>query len=109
MRSFWFLAATVTTLLGFTVQRSLAQTSYPMITHVTPVAVQRGQTAEVTVEGQMNFAGVYKALFEGGGLRAEVVGGPPAKAPAGPPAQVRSVKLKVTADPDAAVGVRECR
>src|SRR5881397_1692828 len=31
-----------------------AQTSFPMITHATPVAVQRGQTAEVVVEGQMN-------------------------------------------------------
>src|SRR5436305_1642718 len=34
-----------------------AQTSFPMVTHCTPVAVQRGTTAEVTVEGQMNFAG----------------------------------------------------
>ena len=42
-----------------------AQTSYPMITHVTPVAVQRGKTTEITVEGQMNFFGAYKALFEG--------------------------------------------
>src|SRR6266545_3677190 len=50
-----------------------AQTSYPMITHTTPVAVQRGKTTEVVVEGQMNFLGVYKALFESSGLSAEVV------------------------------------
>jgi hypothetical protein len=55
-----------------------AQTSYPMITHTMPVAVQRGQTAAVTVAGQMNFFGVYKALFEGKGLDAE---GLPEKTP----------------------------
>ena len=49
-----------------------AQTSYPMVTHVTPVAVQRGTTAEVTVEGQMNFFGAYQPLFEGAGLSADI-------------------------------------
>src|SRR5262249_28684002 len=80
-----------------------AQTSYPMITHVTPVAVQRGKTTEVTAFGQQNFAGAYQAVFEGAGLKAEVVAAPKA------PALVRSVKLKVTVDADAAPGVREFR
>lgn len=86
-----------------------AQTSYPMITHTTPVAVQRGTTAEITVEGQMNFFGVYKALFEGTGLTAEVVGTPPSKT--NPPQRpvVRSVKVKITVAPDAPLGVREYR
>jgi hypothetical protein len=86
-----------------------AQTSYPMITHVTPVAVQRGETTEVTVEGQMNFFGVYKALFEGTGLTAEVLPGPAPKAVGGQKPMVRSVKLKITAEPDASLGVREFR
>src|SRR5262245_57802386 len=47
-----------------------AQTSYPMVTHISPVAVQRGKTTEVTVSGQMNFFGIYKALFEGEGISA---------------------------------------
>src|SRR5437016_5088965 len=59
-----------------------AQTSYPMITHTTPVAVQRGKTTEVVVEGQMNFHGVYKALFEGTGITAEVL---PTPLPKGAP------------------------
>src|SRR5260370_4811035 len=58
--------------------QAAGQTSYPMITHATPVAVQRGKTTAVTVAGQMNFFGVYKALFEGTGLSAE---GVPAKTP----------------------------
>jgi hypothetical protein len=84
-----------------------AQTSYPMITHTTPVAVQRGKTSEITVEGQMNFAGVYKVLFEGPGISAEIVP-PSAAAPTAKP-PVRSVKLKVTTTPDAPLGVREFR
>jgi hypothetical protein len=80
-----------------------------MITHTTPVAVQRGKTTEVTVEGQMNFLGVYKALFSGTGLSADVVAAPAPKAAAGERPQVRSVKLKLTVAADAAPGVRDFR
>jgi hypothetical protein len=83
-----------------------AQTSYPMITHTTPAAVQRGTTSEILVEGVMNLAGTYQTLFEGTGIRAEVFPEPPAKTP---PANVAKVKLKVTVDRDAALGVREFR
>jgi hypothetical protein len=86
-----------------------AQTSYPMITHVVPVAVQRGKTTEVTVEGQMDFEGIYKALFEGSGITAEIV---PTSAPKGEPSkkpQPRTVKLKLAVDAGAALGVREFR
>jgi hypothetical protein len=76
-----------------------------MVTHTTPVAVQRGTTGEVTVEGQMNFAGAYKVLFEGTGLSAEVLPGVnPTQKPT-----ARAVKLKVTAAADAPLGVREFR
>src|SRR5262245_40277389 len=78
-----------------------------MITHCTPVAVQRGTTAEVTVEGQMNFVGVHKVLIEGKGVSAEVVVPAPAKGQA--PATVRSVKIRVKVEPDAPLGVREFR
>src|SRR5262249_51637172 len=99
-----------------------AQTSYPMLTQVFPAGVQRGTTAEVTVSGSRNFAGAYKVLFEGEGLTAEIL--PPAegKAPAAKPKDgkeakegkegkksVDSVRLRVTAAADAAVGVRELR
>ncbi|HXG12423.1 MAG TPA: PPC domain-containing protein [Gemmataceae bacterium] len=80
-----------------------------MITHTVPTAVQRGKTVDVVVNGQMNFFGVYKVLFEGDGLTAEVVPGP--QPSANPPQRplVRSVNLKITAAPDAALGVREFR
>src|SRR5450755_4548593 len=83
---------------------AFAQTSFPMITHAYPVAVQRGQTTEISVDGQMNFAGAYKALFEGTGVTADVTNPPPAQG-----AVLKSVKMKVTVAKDAPLGVREFR
>lgn len=95
----------LTLLVGLSLATSaLGQTSFPMITHCTPTAVQRGTTAEVTVEGQMNFAGVYKMLVEGKGISAEIVED---KGKAG--AATRSVKLRIKVDADAPLGVREFR
>ena len=84
--------------------RLSAQTSFPMITHAYPVAVQRGTTSEITVDGQMNFAGAYKALFEGSGVSAECTSPPPV-----PGTLLKSVKVKVTIAKDAPLGVREFR
>jgi hypothetical protein len=86
-----------------------AQTSYPMLTHAYPVAVQRGTTAEVQVDCQMSLFGAYQVLIEGSGVTAEVLPVPPPKAD--PPArpQVRNIKIKVTAAKDAPLGVREFR
>src|SRR5438034_1348020 len=80
-----------------------AQTSYPMITHVTPVAVQRGKTTTVVVAGQQNFAGTDQALFEGSGITAEVV----AARSKSPRAGAVTLRLNVAAE--AALGVREFR
>jgi hypothetical protein len=105
MRYPWLLAVAALAITG----QATAQTSYPMITHVTPVAVQAGQTTEVTVAGQMNFFGVYKAIFEGTGITAEVVDKLAARPAGAPTPQVRSVKLRLTVAADAAPGVREFR
>ncbi len=93
------------TALAFIAGRATAQTSYPMVTHAVPVALQRGKTSDITVEGQMTFAGAYKVMFEGTGLTAEIVPNPsPAQKP-----PIRSVKLKITAASEAPLGVREFR
>ncbi|HEV3258832.1 MAG TPA: PPC domain-containing protein [Gemmataceae bacterium] len=86
-----------------------AQTPYPMITHTTPVAVQRGKTTEVTVAGQMNFVGVYRTLFDGTGITAEIVPAPGPKGKPPPRPMVSSVKLKLKVSPDAPLGIREFR
>ncbi len=91
-------------LVAFLAGPGVAQTSFPMVTHVTPTAVQRGTTAEVEVAGQMDFRGAYKVLLEGTGVAAEVV-----KPKEEPKAATRSVKLKITVAKDAPLGVREFR
>jgi len=82
-----------------------AQISFPMVTHVSPVAVQRGTAAEVTVECRTSsLAGAYKVLVEGTGVTAEVL---PTKAPA--TGAQPACKLKVTVAANAALGAREFR
>jgi len=85
-----------------------AQTSFPMITHTTPIAVQRGKSVEVAVEGQQNFHGAYELLIAGAGIDGQLVPTPIVKDTAQPPV-VRSVKVKLNVAPDAALGVREFR
>ncbi|MCI0377208.1 MAG: PPC domain-containing protein [Gemmataceae bacterium] len=88
---------------------AFAQTSFPMITSTHPVAVQRGKTVEVVVSGQQSFLGVYKTLFEGEGLSAEVIPQktPVAEAPKKP--SINNVKLNIAAAADAPLGEREFR
>ncbi len=85
------------------------QTSFPMVTHAFPVAVQRGTTAELIVAGQQNFAGAYKVLVSGNDLvRGEIV--VPANQPRSTPAQrMTTVTVKFNVDKDAEPGVREFR
>ena len=94
--------------LGFPRDLAVAQTSYPMITHVLPAAVQRGAVSEIEVFGQMDFAGTYKAIFEGSGLSAEILKAS-TNTPAKKGAAASSVKLRLTAARDALPGIRELR
>ena len=50
------------------VHPSVAQTSFPMITHANPVAVQRGKTAEVVVEGPAVTLSTKVMLFKAIGV-----------------------------------------
>jgi hypothetical protein len=82
-----------------------AQTSFPMITHCTPVAVRRGATADVVVEGQQDFAGAVGWLADDPGVTATVASQTPAK----PGARVASVAAKVTVGKDVPLGPHEFR
>ncbi|MCE9564193.1 MAG: PPC domain-containing protein [Planctomycetes bacterium] len=89
-----------------------AQTSFPMVTYTSPIAVQRGTTSEVTVTCQTSsLAGAYKVLFDSVGVTAAPV---PAKElpkvdPKLPAPNVASVKLTVIVAADARLGVHEFR
>jgi len=89
-----------------------AQTSFPMVTFTSPVAVQRGTSTEVTVTCQTSsLAGAYKVLFESVGVSAEPLPpkDPPKVDPKSPVPVVPSIKLKVTVAADARLGVHEFR
>jgi hypothetical protein len=105
-------SALATLLVALVPDISAAQTSFPMVTYVTPVAVQRGTTSEVSVQCQTSsLAGAYKVIFEGPGLEAEVlpVAQPAPADPKLPAPNLLSIKLKITAAGDAPLGVREFR
>lgn len=84
----------------------LAQTPNPEFTHALPMAVQRGATTEVIVFTYPNqkkgFAGTFAVLFQGEGLRAEIV-------THGEKDSADQLKLKVTAEANTALGPREFR
>lgn len=79
---------------------AVAQTAHPMITHCTPVAVQRGTATAVTVDCQTPIAGAYRVLFTGTGVTATCE--PDGKNP-------KQAVLKIAAAADAPLGARDFR
>src|SRR5262245_8738502 len=59
-------------LLLFVASTARADTSYPMIMAVRPVAVQAGKTGECEFESRYNLHGAYKVLVTGSGVVGEV-------------------------------------
>lgn len=86
-----------------------AQTAYPMLMSLRPVAVQAGSAAEVTVSSRYNLRGAYQVLVGGQGVAGEVL---PAAEKVDDPAKrptVEKLKLRFTAAANALPGVRDVR
>jgi hypothetical protein len=87
-----------------------AQTSYPMLMSLKPVAVQVGTTAECTVNARYNLLDSGPVFVSGSGVTAEVI---PPEMPELKPGETRkevtSLKLKITATAEAETGPREFR
>lgn len=89
---------------------AVAQTSYPMVMSLKPVAVQVGTTSECEVQSRYSLLGTHHVFFSGEGLTAEIVPPDvPESKPGEKPKEVTKLKLKITASPDALPGVREFR
>ncbi len=90
-----------------------AQTSYPFIYSLYPCGLKRGATEEIALSGEHNFNGAYKVLIEGTGVTGEVIvpkdGWPPLDEKKKTLPVLNQIKLKITAVPDAGLGVREVR
>jgi hypothetical protein len=85
-----------------------AQTSYPMVMCVRPVAVQAGQTTECEVLARYNLYGAYKVFVTGTGVTATVDAPKPMK-PEAPKPQVSALKVRFQVAADALPGVRDVR
>lgn len=87
-----------------------AQTSYPMIMGLKPVAVQAGTTAECEVQSRYTMLGSHQVFVSGVGVTAEVIAPEMPELKAGEkPKDLTKLKLKFTAATDALPGPREFR
>src|SRR5690242_276587 len=84
---------------------SRADTFYPMLMSISPVAVQAGQTTECEVNARYNLHGAYKVFVTGAGVAGEVDSPKPEKAKP----QVGRLKVRFKAAADAMLGPREVR
>jgi Bacterial pre-peptidase C-terminal domain len=85
-----------------------ADTFYPMILAVSPVAVQAGQTTECEIASRYDMSGAYQVFVTGDGVTGEVVA-PPAAAAKTPKPMQDKLKVRFKAAPDALLGVRSVR
>lgn len=88
-----------------------AQTAYPMLMSISPVAAQRGATSQHTIKSRYTLVGAYQVLVSGTGVHGTVV---PAKDAPKPGAQgsarsVESLNVEFRVDADALPGVRDVR
>lgn len=84
---------------------SFSFASYPMVTCISPVAVQVGQQSECEVVAQPNLQAAYQVLVTGEGVTGELV--PPKPEAAKTPVTKLKVRFKVA--PNAVLGVRDVR
>ena len=84
-----------------------AQTAFPMLMSLKPVAVQVGTTSEVTVNSRYSMHNAESVLVTGGGVLGEVV--PPEVKKDDKAPNVTALKVKLTVAADAVPGVRDVR
>ena len=84
-----------------------AQTSYPMLMSLHPVAAQQGQTSEHVIRSRYNLYGAFKVLVSGNGVHGEVVSYTAKEGEK--PDKLESLKVRFTVLENAQPGVRDFR
>ncbi len=84
-----------------------AQTAFPMLMSLKPVAVQVGTTSEITVNSRYSMHLAESVLVTGGGVLGEVV--PPEVKKDDKTPNVVALKIKISVAADALPGVRDLR
>jgi hypothetical protein len=87
----------------------LAQTAYPMLMSLRPVAVQVGTTADVEVKSRYTMFGAYQVLVSGEGVTGEVTPSDVKQDDAAKKPTVEKLPIKITVATDAVPGVRDVR
>src|SRR5207253_9822154 len=85
-----------------------AETAYPMLMSIKPVAAAVGQTSEHTMRSRYTMVGAYQILVTGTGVTGEVVQ-QEFKPEEEKNIEGRSLKVKFTVAADALPGVRDVR
>ena len=93
-------------LLVLSVQTANAQTGYPMLMSLKPVAAQVGQTSEVEFNSRYSMFGAYQVLVSGTGVTGEVLH--PEKKEGMKP-ELTKMKVKFNVDAAAMPGVRDVK
>jgi len=83
-----------------------AQTAYPMLMSLQPVAAQVGQTSEHTIKSRYSMLGAYGVLVTGDGVTGEIV---PPEVKEGEKPEIQQLQVRFTVAPDAQPGVRDFR
>ncbi len=96
--------------------RVTAQTAYPMLMSISPVASQVGTTSEHTIRSRYTLEGAYKVLVSGDGVQAKILPMDESNATAMRPGKsgkqekaVESIKVQFEVSADALPGVRDVR
>lgn len=92
--------------LGIAVERATAQTSYPMLMSLKPVAAQVGQTSEHTLKSRYTMLGAYAVVVTGDGVTGEIIQ-PEVKE--GEKPNLEEIKIRFNVASDALPGVRDFR
>lgn len=85
-----------------------AQTSYPMLMAIKPVATQVGATTEHEIHSRYDMFGAYKVLVSGAGVTGEVVT-PMVVKPGEKQPVLSKIQVKFTCTADALPGVRDVK
>lgn len=84
-----------------------AQTSYPMVMSLHPVAAQSGQASEHVLKSRGSMSGAFAVLVSGTGVTGEAI--VPEIKPGESPPNLQEIKLRFSVSAEAAPGVRDFR
>ncbi len=101
--------AALSLFLALTPPPTSAQTAYPMLMSIKPVALQAGTTADALIQSRYTMEGTYQVLISGEGVSAEVVPAETKADDSGKKSTTDKLKVRFSAISDALPGVRDVR